>query len=70
MKVIEVQNVVMQFPELFYCATQREFVGTRCGYEVPGTERDHIRSISLELLWTWLNDTATVGNIFGTPVVE
>jgi hypothetical protein len=58
-------------------------VCTRCGYEVPGmillrsipvylqlTERGHLRSTSIEQLCTYFNDVATVGNIFGTPVVQ
>jgi len=55
----------------------------RCGYEVAGiilfasipvylllTMKDHLQSTPLEQLCTWINDAATVGNIFGTPIVE
>jgi len=34
------------------------------------TERGHLPSIPLEQVCTYVNDADTVGNIFGTPVVE
>jgi len=55
---------------------------TRCGCEFPCvvysmhafilklTEEGHLRSTSTEQLCNYPDDTATVGNIFETPVVE
>jgi hypothetical protein len=52
--------------------------GQNCGYEVTGmillqeefTESGHLRSTPFEQLCTQPKDAATVGNIFGTSVVE
>jgi hypothetical protein len=53
----------------------------RCGYEVTGilanvpvylqlTDKGKLRGTPVEQLYTYSNDDMTVGNIFGTPVVE
>jgi hypothetical protein len=60
----KIRVVAMTFPELLYSKHT-------CIY-VELTASGHLRSTppSPERLYTLPNDVVTVGNIFGTPVVE